>query len=364
MRRAFSLLFLLTLAAGVCGQKKYVPLVADMAHDGESLYLTTQEGLVVMDRQTLRPTAVYGKGDVLMDTPSCVALSGDTLWVGQYGRWITWVCGGSTHSFQMDDSDGYFYTPPQKICPGPRSELFVAVLDHLYRVDDCIVTEGYEIPSAFREEMITDMAIDAAGTLWISSTGGVKESALCRYTEEGGLEFVANDFDGFEALEADGSGGIWLASEFCVARVDATGFPVVLNTLPSPIKDIKLGVQGVLWVLCRDGVLKAYDGDACTDYTFPLADDEQFLRMDADDSSVYISTNKRLLVFRDGQFATVDMAPQPDGIEELQARRGGEPPKRTYNLAGQSVGSAYKGVKIIVSSSTGKVFRGSRGQEH
>ncbi|MBP5339410.1 MAG: hypothetical protein J6Z14_08960 [Prevotella sp.] len=314
----------------------------NMTHDEKYLYRATSKGLMVIDKQTYEQK-VYVKGDVLMDTPSSLFLRGDTLWVGQRGSWITKLCGDSLYSFRVEGIDEFYSGgSPQIICIGPDGDLFMAMLDHLIRVEDEYAVEELWIPTAVLEEEITGMDFDSKGTLWITSMGSVKESALCRYTKEGGLEFVTTDFGSFRALDIDENDNIWLASNYCVVKYDGNNFSSILRT-GSLIEKIRFDTQGVLWILCRDGVLKSFDGNNCTDFSFTLENKEHFRRMDVDNDCIYISTNKRLLIFHDGEFSNLEVS---SAIEEVQLCKDSRMPERIYNLAGQRVGATYKGIKI------------------
>ncbi|MBP5339409.1 MAG: hypothetical protein J6Z14_08955 [Prevotella sp.] len=318
-----------------------------MVHNDKYLYMATEKGLVVMDKKTLKQE-IHVKGDVLKEAPSSLFLRGDTLWVGQRGSWITKFCGDSSYSFRVTGLNFWCEGgAPSIIRVGPQNELIMAIISFLIRVENECVEEDYMLsPHLFTEDFITGMEFDSTGALWISNKVSEKKFVLCRYTKEGGVEFIPTEFDRLNTLEVDGDDNIWLASDFCVTKYDGTHFPIILRTGSSPIEEIQFDKQGVLWILCRDGMLKSFDGETCTDFSFPLSSKEQFRRMDVDDSYIYISTNKRLLIFHDGEFSNVEVVSESSAIEDVQLCKDSRMPERIYNLAGQRVGATYKGIKI------------------
>ncbi|MBP5339968.1 MAG: hypothetical protein J6Z14_11830 [Prevotella sp.] len=322
----------------------YPPFIREIAHDQNNLYLATTKGLVVMDKNDFSQT-LHTPGYVYS-----VALHDGVLWFGQENGWMTAISEGNTYSFQIDVwPKGYMPDNLQKIAFSNTGKMFLAKMDFLFVVEDEKVVDYYQIPFAVAEEMISDMEFDSTGALWISSQGGVHDSALCCYTDDYGLWFVLKSFPcsefsgGTNSLAVDKDDNVWFEAQGRLMKFDGRTFTTVCggNAAVLDFDD-----NGVLWGLASKGYLRAYEGDSWTDYYFTLGEKEEAHCMDIDGDTIYVGTNKRLLVFHDGQFASVEIAPEATGIQDVDTDKKSENGKQTFNLAGQQTSRSHKGLKI------------------
>jgi len=235
------------------GREGPVDAVVDIP--GRGRVFATTEGAVLDSSGHIRviPLPYDDMGGREIDA---LVTRGGTVWCyGHYG-WVAIWDGSDARSFLLPVPSGHEPPIVSKMAVDRAGRVWIGSFQGLFRLHDDRV-ESFNETDGLLSSWISDVLIDGGGVLWLATEAGVNklsQPAFRNYSARSSLPVNA-----VWAIEELSDGTVWLGTNNGIVVIDTTGGPSVMTTrdgLPEEsIVDIK-SLGDIVWILGFNGVYR------------------------------------------------------------------------------------------------------------